>query len=306
VDQLDAVWQAVRPLGLESELRDRHQLKPARATLQPRRSVSRLAARLDEPHLAAIVASTAYRLGSVPDRTPGWCAVELSVARTFGRWQIQSDDPAGPSGRSSVLVETLAGRLALRKVTVHLERAVTEVLTTGGRVSGIRTLDGTRTPAAAVISTLDPWRTAELLPQLGTERAERGRRRRRRPALAPTISHRLDPTPADVSPAVESPALESLVRETVALSDSGVPTITYSRPVTSGTLHSVHDYRHTTPDPGVGLAWNGFRSWLDRPRVTTDLSGFFTAGPFSPGGSSPSSVVLSGALASYGCHDYLS
>ena len=62
--------------------------------------------------------SIGYRLGSTPEQTPAWTAVELSLQRTFGRWQLQPLDSAGigDAGRSSVLIEALAARLRLRQV----------------------------------------------------------------------------------------------------------------------------------------------------------------------------------------------
>ena len=93
--------------------------------------------------------------------------------------------------------------------------------------------------------------------------------------------------------------------ETVVLTALGQPTITYARPVGDRTLQTVHDHLHAAPSQSAGIAWKGFRSWLDRPQVTSDVPGLFLAGPFSPGGPHPSAVVLSGALASYACHDYL-
>ena len=64
----------------------------------------------------------AYRAGSVPELTPAFAAVELSIMRTFGRWQVQPIDSnsALDVGRSSILIEALAARLTLRKVEVHL------------------------------------------------------------------------------------------------------------------------------------------------------------------------------------------
>jgi hypothetical protein len=53
------------------------------------------------------------------------------------------------------------------------------------------------------------------------------------------------------------------------------------------------------------VAWHGFSSWLRRPPVTTEVPGFYAAGPWSPAGRSESQVVLSAALAAYGCNDYL-
>ena len=69
-----------------------------------------------------LIRSVAYRRGSVPELTPAFAAVELYLSRTFGRWQLQPLDAAFrlDVGRSSVLVEALAARLALRKVEVHL------------------------------------------------------------------------------------------------------------------------------------------------------------------------------------------
>jgi hypothetical protein len=60
------------------------------------------------------------------------------------------------------------------------------------------------------------------------------------------------------------------------------------------------------PRPSYGVAWIGFRSWLRRPPVTTEVLGLYTAGPFSAAGASASHVVLSAGLAAYGCHEYLS
>jgi phytoene dehydrogenase-like protein len=293
VDDLDRVWQAVRPLGLESELRDRKQLRPVKKVLQPRRTIGHLAAQLQEPHLAALVASVAYRLGSVPAKTPAWCAVDLSIQRTFGRWTIRSETDPAQTGRSSALVDVLAARLALRKVTVQLDSQVSGVHVSSERVTGIRTADGRDMAAAAVICTVDPWQTfGQLLPP-SAQRSTSRSLRTWRPAVAPGISHRL------------SPERSTTVTETVLLSAGGIPTITYGRPAQGGTLQSRHDYSKASPSRSAGIAWNGFRSWLERPPVTGQPSGLFLAGPFSAGGSAPSAVVLSGALASYACHDYL-
>lgn len=298
VDDLDRVWQVVRPLGLESELRSRQQLKPARKSLWSRKSVDQLAAELDEPHLAAVVRSVAYRLGSHPARTPAWCTVELSVQRTFGRWTIGSDtigSDGAPTdrGRSSVLVDTLAARLALRRVTVRLDTRVTGLSASDGRVTAVQCEDGSLLPASAVVSTVDPWLAyRELWPENLSWR-QRRLLRSWRPALAPAVEHRLETGAGDD------------VQETVSLSAAGVPTVSYRRPTPDGTLHTTHDYARATPRPAAGLAWDGFRSWSGRPPVTNGVRGLFLAGPFSPGGNAPSSVVLSGALAAYGAHDYL-
>lgn len=89
------------------------------------------------------------------------------------------------------------------------------------------------------------------------------------------------------------------------LSAAGVPVVHYRRPVAGGTLVSRHDFGRPVPTPAAGAAWRGFGSWLDRPPVTPDVPGLWTASPASPAGAGTSQVVLSGALASYACHDAL-
>jgi hypothetical protein len=174
---------------------------------------------------------------------------------------------------------------------------VSGIVAPSGRAVAVRTDTGER-PAAAVISTADPWQTfEELLPRPALTLSQRARQRlslrRLRPALAPTILHEL------VSEHV------SAVTETVTLSAEGLPTVSYLRPAAGGAVRSVHDFGSPIPTPGFGLAWHGFSSWVDRPPIRTAWAGVFTAGPFSPGGPGPSQTVLSGALASYACHDLL-
>lgn len=292
VDGLDTVWQAVRPLGLEAELRGRDQLRQARRVLRPRLTLDGLADQVGEPHLKAVIASIAYRLGSTPGRTPAWCGVEASINRTFGRWTVQAEPGSGGAGRSSVLVDALATRLEQRQVRVHLGRPVTALDVRDGRVLGVATANG-RIPAAAIICTANPWHTyADLLDPRLTRRALRALSRVA-PAMAPDVEHELSAEPTGE------------VTETVLLAADGTPTVHYVRPATGGTLRTVQDYRRSTPTPSAGLAWDGFSSWLRRPPITTDIAGLFLAGPFSRGGNGTSQVLLSGALASYACHDYL-
>ncbi len=293
LDRLDDVWQTLRPLGLEREMPSGRPLTRAvRARLWHRRSLADLAEELDHPQLGSVVRSLGPRAGSSPDQTPAMVAVELAVQRTFGRWQVVPTDPAGfDAGRSSLLTETLAARLALRKVRVHLDRPVAGILVEGGRARGVRTADG-EVRADAVISTVDPWTTLDdLLP-----RRILGRTRRRvhglRPALAASVSHLL------------LPERTTAVSETVELDEVGVPLVRYRRPHPEGTLESRHDYRDPVPSRATGAAWRGFAGWSRRPLVAPGLDGLHLAGPASPGGSGPSAVLLSAALATYGLDGY--
>ena len=90
LDRLDLVWQTLRGLGFEAELRSRRQLnKTARRSLFGHRTtLADLATSIDHDHLGALMRSIAYRSGSIPEQTPAFAAVELSMQRTFGRWQV--------------------------------------------------------------------------------------------------------------------------------------------------------------------------------------------------------------------------
>jgi UDP-galactopyranose mutase len=296
VDRLGRVWQTLRPLGWEAEREEADLTRTVRRDLLGRQSLAGLARTLHHPHLEVLVRSVAHRLGGVPEHTPAWVAAELSLQRTFGRWQVQpaedGGDRVGEPGRTSVLVETLASRLDLRRVDVRLGSAVTGIRVDGGRVVAARTGSGEE-PAQAVVSTVDPWQTFDTLLPAGTARRTRRRVRGLRPALAPAVRHEL----ADQS--------NGGVRETLNLTADGVPTVSYARPVGGGTVTSRHDYAAARPSPGAGVAWAGMRSWIRRPAVTTEVPGLFVAGPFSPAGPGGSAEVLSGALAAYAVQDYL-
>ncbi len=296
LDELDEVWQILRSLGLEQPLRGRDQLpRPVLARLHARRSLSWLAARLDEPHLEALVRSLAHRHGSDPDQTPAFAAVDLSVSRRFGHWHVGATDPAAhPSdtGRSSVLTEALARRLGTRGVQVQLATAVTGLEVEAGRVVGVRTAAAVR-PAAAVVVATDPWHLVDDLLPHDLDRSLRRRTHRLRPAAAPAVEHlHLDQRAPGVS-------------ETVDLSADGTPLISWARPAAEGTVVSRHDFSRTRPAPGAGAAWRGWRSWLLRPPVAPGTPGLFTASAAAPGGDAPSALVLTGALASYAYLDAL-
>ena len=294
--RLDEVWQTLRGLGLEAELRSRRQLnKTATRTLFGRRmTLADLASSIEHDHLGALIRSIAYRLGSVPEQTPAFAAVELSIQRTFGRWQVAALDthPVLDAGRSSVLVEALAGRLALRKVHIHLGCTVEGIHLRNGHVTAVATSAGDR-PASAVVATCDPWQVFnDMLPATAARRI-RHQLGRLSPAAAPTISHHDVPAPA------------ARLRETVALTADGIPTISYPRQLADRGLQTRHDFNATRPRASYGAAWSGFASWLRRPPVTTGIPGLYTASSSSPAGPGPSQVILSAALAAGSCHDHL-
>ncbi|HEX6757975.1 MAG TPA: FAD-dependent oxidoreductase [Propionibacteriaceae bacterium] len=296
LDRLDNVWQTLRGLGLEAELRSSRQLNRTvkRSLLGPRMTLADLATSIDHDHLGALIRSVAYRLGSVPEQTPAFVAVELSMQRTFGRWQVQPIDANSEldAGRSSVLVEALEGRLALRKVQVHLGCLVEGIHLRNGDIAAVATSAGDR-PASAVVATCNPWQTFNDLLPIKAARRTRRQLRGLSPAAAPTVTHHEAPPPTE------------LLQETVTLTEDGVPTVNYLRRLADQGLRTTHDFNAKQPRASYGVAWSGFASWLRRPSVTTEIPGLYAASPSSPAGPGASQVVLSAALAAYGCQDHL-
>ena len=301
LDHLDEVAQALRPLGGEAELTSYDQITGARSVLSPGRSVADLARAIDHPHLSALVTSTAWRLGSRADRTPGWVAAQLANERRFGRWMITTADRPD---RTSVLLDRLVDRLRTRRVTVRTDHTVTAIT---------RTSDGTLEVAAetdtgpvlergrTAIVALEPGQAYRLLGRAAG--AERRRAARTRPALAPVVTHTLT-EPTGTEPTGTEPT-ETIIHGTGTAGHGG-PVVRWTRPVPNGgVLTSEHDWGRATPDPGAGIAWHGPRTVMRQPPIRSAMTGVHLAGPFSRGGSDLAHIVLSGALASYACHEML-
>jgi UDP-galactopyranose mutase len=296
LNRLDQVWQTLRGLGLEAELRSRRQLNrtATRSLFGHRMTLADLATSIAHDHLGALIRSIAYRMGSVPEQTPAFAAVELSIQRTFGRWQVAALDTHSELdiGRSSVLVEALVSRLALRRVHVRLGCHVKGIHLRNGHVAAVATGAGDR-PASAVVATCDPWQIFnDLLPATAARRTRRQLRSLSQ-AAAPSVTHYEAPTPT------------TGLRETVSLTAIGIPTVRYLRQLADHALQTTHDFNATLRRASYGAAWSGFASWLRRPAVTTEIPGLYAASPASPAGPGPSQVVLSAALAAYGCDDHL-
>lgn len=317
LDELDQVWQVLRPLGQESELRDRSQLtRRVRKRLRYRRTIDDLARSIDEPHLAAIIRSVATRLGSEPRRTPAWCAVQLSIDRTFGRWSITDAD--GPV-EATRLIQLLADRLELRRVEVAYQTEVTKIIVDAhGAARGVAISRAGAGPAEeltgdAVICATDPWQCYDGFLDPHCASAERRALHQVSAAQAPTVSRTFIAAPAAEAGGqqagrqpVGGGQATTKPMETVVHSDT-LDTVIFELPQGDGhTLRTSHDYTRTRPVPGAGIAWQGPRSWLRRPPIRSSVDRLFLAGPHSRGGAGPPQIILSGALASYACHDLLS
>ena len=276
VDRLDRVWQTLRPLGWEADRRDADLNRAVRRDLLGRQSVADLARAAGHPHLEALVRSVAHRLGGAPDADAGLgggravaAADVRPLAGSASRGQRRTDD--GP-GRSSVLVEALAGRLEAAP---------------GGCAPEQRRH---RYPGR------DRSRRRRRHRFGGTAGAGGGqhgrplvhvRRRcsRARPPAGPGagcgVSGLLSLPPSGTR---WSTSLRAGVRETVTLTASGVPTVAYARPVGTTTVTTTHDFGAARPSPASGVAWAGMRSWVRRPAVSDRGAGLFLAGPSPPPG----------------------
>lgn len=286
VDALDDTWQLIRPLGLEFELPPRRRTdRRILRQLRPRRSLEALAQDFDHPQLSQVIRSIAYRSGSKPSATPAWCAVELSAMRRFGRWTI-ADESSRDCGRTSVLVEALVRRCAVRRVAIHLNQRVTSITVDRGNATGITLEGGNLVQTSHLVCTVDPWQVFDqLLPRTVARRVRRNLRRLR-PYQAPTTSYDLTDAASDQ------------VTETTELRD-GLPRVIFCRPHRDGTIRTTFDFHATQEQASAGVAWQGFASWFRRPPVSGTIEGLTMPGPHSPAGSGLSQTLLSAALASY-------
>ena len=287
VDDLGEVWQALRPLGVEAQLTEKHQLsRVVRKTLLARKTVADLAADLDHPQLSTIINDLGYLTGSRPDRTPAFVAVQLYLDRTFGRWT---------AGSGATMINILRQRLELRDVEVRTSTRATGIT---DRLTVVT--DQGPIAARAVIATCDPQQLYGHLLSRTAARAERRRADRLQPASAPAIDVAwADDASGKLNNVDSTDQHSDQPTETVRHRPGAAPTVTYTRTSGDRTLLLRYDYAASRPDPAAGVAWQGFGSWLDRPPTTSAVPGLFIAGPSSRSGPGPSQQILSGTLAAY-------
>lgn len=312
VDELVDVWQALRPLGLET-LTDATPSFAKSAAIMAGRTVADLAERIDQPHLAALVRDTAWREGSDPAHTPAWRASRLAVERTFGRW-ILVDTATGAPRPMSELIEVLTQRLSTRRVEIRYGCTVVDLsagvrLESGEQLFSPHPDPSANSPdgrgAADVVCALNPWRYAELIHAPTAAR-------RLSPALAPALSHRLIDRPSVGALPSGCVGVAETVEHPSSGPDSSPPVVRWSRQLDGErALESRHDFTDSQPDPSFGLGWQPtprpfagrrrFKQWLSQPTGsgigTEPSSGRVFAGPWLRGGPQPDQCVLSGAIA---------
>lgn len=136
VDGLADSWDVYRRHVLERQLDDRDDLdRSARATLQARRSLNRLARKdVRDDRLRGLLRDQVRLDGHRLATTPAFLAVEHYVERSFGRWRVHGGLPK--------LADALAQRLTERDVKVRTDSPAHELVIGSGRVTGVVTDTG--------------------------------------------------------------------------------------------------------------------------------------------------------------------
>jgi phytoene desaturase len=136
---LDGGWRALLPLA--------HRARDVR-TVAPWQTMRGLGHRLlREPRLRVLLDRYATYVGSDPRRAPAALAVIPYVEQTFGVWYVR--------GGMRRLADAVYERCLLRGVTFRFDSDVTEILTDGNRVSGVRLHTGERLAGDIVVSDAD-------------------------------------------------------------------------------------------------------------------------------------------------------
>src|SRR5215213_5799040 len=154
LDRAGRIWDATRGPFLESPLDGaRSLLRESRrvrelATIAPWRSLRGLGRQyLRDERLRTMLDRYATYTGSDPRRAPAALATVPYVEQSFGAWYVR--------GGLRRLGDALHQRVLDVGAAVRTGADVAEVLLDGGRVSGVRLVDGERVPADIVVANAD-------------------------------------------------------------------------------------------------------------------------------------------------------
>lgn len=282
VDGLDVVWDVARRRLFEVPFRPGRRLDAElRRALRPRQSLSRLASRsLRDERLRALLSSPVVLAGSDPRTTPGFCAVEAYVERTFGLWAAE--------GGMWPLADALATRLDERRVEVRRGAEVVAVSLSNGTLNGVQLASGDRLPADIVVCAVDP--RILLSPHLPL--------RDTAPAIPPGVTHLGLTSDAPVLP--EETVWHSDPLLVVRTTGSAQPGHVAWTVLHRGGGDAVSELagrgldvrasvvtRIDRPPASIvaesggspfGTAWRGARTLLDRPSNATPITGLFCVG----------------------------
>lgn len=180
------IWDVTHEPFLESPISVTEMLRLSRrlpdiATVAPWRSLRSLgAAYLRDPRLRQLLDRYATYTGSDPRRAPAALAAVPYAEQAFGSWYV-------PGGLYRI-AEALLARAVSLGTELMLDTEVAEIVTTGRRVSGVRTVDGRLLPADLVVANADAAQVYERLISEPLARRSVGRAARGVARATPSLS----------------------------------------------------------------------------------------------------------------------
>lgn len=164
-------WEALRRGYLEVPWDRAHVPREVAARLDSREMLhQRLRRTFKDDRLRLVAAHPFVAEGHDLRNVPAWLGLTAYLEQRFGAWTV-------PGGLSAV-GEVLTQRLATRRVTVHTDTEVTDLVVRDGRVAAVATTAG-EIDADVVVCAIDPRR----LPTLA------GHVKHTMPAIPPVVSH---------------------------------------------------------------------------------------------------------------------
>lgn len=179
MDRASRIWDITHQTVLESPVTVTDMVRMSRRLSDVRKVAPWQSLRglgesyLDDPRLRQLLDRYATYTGSDPRRAPAALATVPFAEQTFGSWHV--------SGGLHRVAEAVRDRAVDHGTEVRLSTPVDQVLTEGGRVSGVRLTDGTHVPADVVVAGVDAAQLyGRLVPRNGwTRRATASLERRR-------------------------------------------------------------------------------------------------------------------------------
>jgi phytoene desaturase len=195
----ERIWDITRQPVLESPVTVADMVRMSRRLsdvrdVAPWRTLRGLgAAYLDDPRLRQLLDRYATYTGSDPRRTPAALAAVPYAEQAYGSWHV--------AGGLHRIAEAVRDRAVQHGTVLRPSMPVSEVLTSGGRASGVRLADGTQLPADVVVAGVDAAQLySHLVPATGWTRRTSARLVRRRSLSGFVLMLALDDVPHEPRP----------------------------------------------------------------------------------------------------------
>ncbi len=150
------VWAALRRDLFERPYDAARAAPSTRELLKARESLEGVARTLPDPRLTALATSDAVVAGHRPRRVPAWWGLQHYLRQTFDTWTVPAEQ-----GGMARLADSLAARLATRRVDVHTQMPVLDIALERGRLRGVHTASGL-VAADRVVVAVDPRQLPSL------------------------------------------------------------------------------------------------------------------------------------------------